>query len=159
MRFVADASEPWVAVVRGEGYLSGFAIRATPDPHHACVVAGGGAYLVDVRDGSSQCLDVFPVQHVVEVPEADMLVLADFTELFGIGVRESHGSLGQVWASGRVATDDARVVRVDGVILDCRGLDGWDAPFLLDARTGELVGTQSRPVSSLFRIFGRKDRR
>ena len=157
VRFVPDEGASWVAAVRGEGDGMGFAIRTTPDPHRACVLAGGGAYLVDVHERTSRRLDVSAVQHVVEVPEADLLVLADFTDLFGVGRRESDGRLDQIWASGRVATDDVRVVRVDGVMLECRGLDGYDAPFTVDARTGARVGRPAKSSSLFSFLFNRKD--
>ena len=86
-------------------------------------------------------------------------MLADFTGLVGVGVRKSDGVLGQLWSSERVATDDARVVRVVGTRLECRGLDGFDAPFEVDAISGKIVsearGRTRRPP--LFSFLGRKD--
>lgn len=110
---------------------------------------------MDVRSRTSRRLDAFPVQQLVEVPEAEVLVLADFNDFVGVGRRAPGATLDQVWASGQVATDDARVVRVDGVVLECRGLDGIDAPFTIDARTGTRLGPTPKPTT-LFPFLKRK---
>ncbi|TXK19337.1 hypothetical protein FVQ89_05340 [Homoserinibacter sp. GY 40078] len=114
-----------------------FAVRPTPDPRVAVVVAGGSAYLVDVVDRSWRRLDVFPASQVVEVPDAGALVFASPDTLVGIARRAGDGVLDQVWTTDRVATDDLRVVRVVGTRLECRGSEMFES-FEVDATDGSV---------------------
>lgn len=51
VRVFPDGGQPWVAAVLrevGDGLLD--TVTATPQRAHACVVSGGGVYLIDTRD-------------------------------------------------------------------------------------------------------------
>jgi hypothetical protein len=80
---------PWAAAVLrdGDGMLD--AVTATPEPAHACVVSGGGAYLIDTRDRHAwRRLDVVvPCVAAFGSPDSGLLFLASFHKVFAVNAR------------------------------------------------------------------------
>ncbi len=150
LRVIPDAGEPWVVAIRGGGYGTPFfGLRPTPHPDVVCVVAGGGAYLVNTVARAAQTVGVFPTTQVEAIPDAGMLVLASFTELAGVGVQGPHGDLGVIWHTERLALDDLRIVGVDGSAVECRAEDGGSFRVVVDAASGDVIAADPPPRGSI----------
>ena len=109
-----------------------------PDPEWICVVAGGYAYLADVREPEEvTLLRMKPVVQVVPVVEANLLLFVGFQSVLAWGLG------GKVWETGRLSWEGVRVTGVEDGML--RGL-GWDlmkdaeVEFRVDLQTGEHMG-------------------
>lgn len=108
-----------------------------PDPHQICVVVSGFGHIGDVRlPGQIVTLPIKPLMIVKPVPEANIILFANFTQIFAWGVD------GLLWQSQRVSSDGLQINKVDANWV---WGSGWDAPqdksidFKLDLRTGEEV--------------------
>ena len=82
-----DDGQPWVAAVLrefGNGLLD--AVTATPEPAHACVVSGGGVYLIDTRDRHAwrRLHVVVPGVAAFGSPDHGLLFLASFHKVFAV---------------------------------------------------------------------------
>lgn len=87
VRVAPNGGQPWVAAVLrefGDGLLD--TVTATPQLAHACVVSGGGVYLVDTRDHRAwRQLDVVvPGVAAFGSPETGLLFLASFQKVFAV---------------------------------------------------------------------------
>ena len=108
-----------------------------PDELSLCVIYAGGAVVVRTDDPSLNFeIAASPITDVLVVPDRGLVVFADFTDFV------AYGRDGLVWQA-EVATDEARLDRVDGSLLYGSGFyQGTNnATFTVDMNTG----TVSRP--------------
>ena len=130
-----DALSGWVGFFESGGFGGIDGAFATPNPSALCVVAGGAPYVIDVQDPSACWVPrLLPVTAVVSSPEANILILADFIRLAGIG------GTGTRWESDRLCLDGLNVHEVVGSEIHCEGdhLEGPES-FVVDARTGKRI--------------------
>ena len=139
---VAPAAGPrWIGVFDDGGYGVPPAAHAQvigwPDEVSLCVVKGGSAWLVrtdePTRNGE---IAAFPICDVLVVPDHELGVFADLTNLI------AYGREGIAWRSRRLALDDLKIVRADGDVLHVAGFFGsvTRAEFTVDLRTGGATG-------------------
>lgn len=128
-----DADVRWVGQFPGRDGLT--TTLATPDPFGACVISGGQAWLVDVRQPHNGARAVH--SHVVAtaaMTQPALLLLVGFTDIVAIGPD------GVAWATDRAATDDLRVVATsDGLIRCIACIHGADELVTLSADTGDIL--------------------
>jgi hypothetical protein len=143
------AMELMVRPLRGVPFLAtcalGFAspdvpsgVWACPDPAWICAVAGGYAYLIDVRDPARwEQVEYRPVTAVTAIAEQNLLVFSSFHSMLAWGVE------GKAWQTGRLSWDGVSVTAVSGETLF--GL-GWDlstdreVQFEINLKTGQHRG-------------------
>ncbi|MGA8634637.1 MAG: hypothetical protein WB805_07255 [Candidatus Dormiibacterota bacterium] len=91
-----EDGRPWTAAVLREGNGMLDAVTATPEPVHACVVAGGVVYLIDTRDRDAwRRLDVVvPGMAAFGSPNDGLLLLASFHKVFAV-----NAQLDVAWAT------------------------------------------------------------
>lgn len=96
--------DPWVGVFHGAGYgvppaASGRLI-GWPDEWSICVVYAGGAVVVRTDDPTiTYEINANPVTGALVLPEREMVVFSDFTNLV------AYGPAGLLWQSPRLALD------------------------------------------------------
>jgi hypothetical protein len=138
IRVVPREAKPWHGMfASGDGSLSNptSGMFAAPDPNGLFVVSYGNGYLVDVRTPESYSALSAWITHVVPVPEAKILLIADPWSLYGI-----RGT-GIVWEQDVLHVDGFTNIRSDGPFVEAVahcGANG-DLEIRVDARTGELV--------------------
>lgn len=138
--------DPWVGVFYGAQYgvppaVSGRLI-GWPDEWSICVVYAGGGVVVRADDPTRTYeIDANPVTGALVVPEREMVVFSDFTNLV------AYGPGGVLWKSPRLALDDVRVQEVDGDVLRVEGFFGVGKPheFTVDIATGKPSGQPWQP--------------
>ncbi|HEX4021969.1 MAG TPA: hypothetical protein VHX63_12560 [Acidobacteriaceae bacterium] len=113
-------------------------IWSCPDPHQICAVAGGYAYIVNVRQPDVwQQVPYRPVTALCVVPTHRLLVFAGFHSLCALG------SNGSAWETERLSWEGLRITDVEPDTLS--GL-GWDlmtdteVPFTVELQTGRHSG-------------------
>lgn len=131
--------EPWIGVFGRDSSMANECskIMSTPDPSVLLVIAEGQAFAVDVEDPSKVIYPrCFPVRQAISIVSQGIVVLADETDLVAIG-----GS-GIAWESGRLVTDDLRLVSTKGDRIGATGFVGsdGDVEFEVDPRTGRIIG-------------------
>lgn len=129
----------WIGIFgRDPGIMTELsAIMSTPDPSSLLVIANGQPFVVQVEEPSKvTCPKCFPVHQAIAIVSRGILVLADSTDLVAIG------KSGIAWQSGRLVTDDLRLVSTDGELIKATGWVGsdGDVAFEVDPRTGRIVG-------------------
>ena len=140
LRITPKDGDPWVgAFARGfdtDQLMNG--VYAWPDGISVGVVSSGYGYVVKASDPKSWVrLQPMPITEVRTIPEHGLLVVADFTNLFGYNAEKN------VWKSERLSWDGIKITSVGSNHIF--GL-GWDAiadkevEFALDVRTGEHTG-------------------
>jgi len=109
-------------------------IWSAPNPHEACAVAGGYAYLIDTRAAERfTMLPYRPVFAVLPVVERSLLLFVGSRSIL------AWGATGQAWESTRLSDEGIAGLAIDGGTL--HGL-GWsmmsdkETPFALDLATG-----------------------
>jgi hypothetical protein len=124
-------SASWIGVF-AFGYSSPLTfsrVIATPHPKRVCVIAKGGGYVVEVdKPAVWEKIPLIPVLDVRAIPERQMLVFADFTNL------AAYGPDGLVWRSPRVCWDELKILSVTQDTIEGAG-DG-ESRFAVDVRTG-----------------------
>lgn len=113
-------------------------IWGCPRATEICAVAGGYAYVADVRS-PERCTQIGlrPVVSVHSAVEAGLLLFAGFHTMV------AWGSEGQAWETPRLSWDGVRVLAVEG--WSVHGF-GWDlmadeeVRFDLDLRSGKATG-------------------
>lgn len=144
LRFVTT-EEPHLSWIgnfeEGGGGCTG--VFAGPGPFQAYVVVKGRGFAVDVRNPDDhEALSVYPVQHVRSVPELNLLVFADFTEVGAYGVH------GLAWRTPRISWDGIEIIQATTDSIRGRG---WNAvseewvEFVVDPRTGITRGGAAPP--------------
>ncbi len=139
---VAPANgEPWIGVFHGGGYgvppAAPGQVIGWPDEKSLCVVKTGTGCLVRTDDPAKTSeIDAFPITNVLAIPDRNLVVFADFTDLI------AYGPDGIAWRSGRVALDDLEIIRAEGDVLHAAGFFGSvnRAEFIVDLRTGRSSG-------------------
>ncbi|MGO1050049.1 hypothetical protein [Crossiella sp. CA198] len=111
-------------------------VFAGPGAGQLCVVVNGHALVVRVDEPAAGAVIVCePVNQVVPVVGAALLLLVTYTDLVAIG------SDGVAWESARLALDGLRVVAASGAGIRCTA-DSWQmdgsAESFVVAATGEL---------------------
>jgi hypothetical protein len=112
-------------------------VFACPNPDELCAIAGGYAYIVNVRE-PAQCafLALKPVVEVHALVEDGLLLFVGFHALMAWGVD------GLAWQTGKLSDEGLRIVSAENGAL--RGF-GWklmtdkEVPFALDLKTGSLL--------------------
>lgn len=133
--------EPWIGVFHGGGYgvppAAPAQVIGWPDGESLCVVKTGAGCLVRADDPTRTSeIEAFPITDVLSIPDHDLVVLADFTDLI------AYGADGVAWRPGRIALDDVAIIRADGEVLHVAGFFGSvnRAEFTVDLRTGRPSG-------------------
>jgi hypothetical protein len=136
----------WIGTF-ASGYRSPTAVTGVfscPDGHSLCVVSAGAGYIVRADDPQSwEEVRAHPITDVRAIPEAQLLVFADFTAL------SAYGSEGLAWTTDDLSWDGLEITEVSPDFI--RGL-AWDAPqgqqveFCIDVGTGCHEGG-SRPTT------------
>lgn len=119
----------------GEGPLSG--AWSCPNPEEICAVAGGYAYLIDMRE-PERCT------HLALRPVVEVRAVVDHALLLFVGFHSitAWGGEGLAWQAPRISWEGITLGEVDGDTL--HGM-AWDlpsdkeVPFALDLRSGELT--------------------
>jgi len=151
LKIRAANGKSWIGVF-GFGYaeppaISGFV--STPNPHRACVISRGAAYVVKADEPDTwEQIPAMPVLDVRSIPQHQLLVFADFTRL------AAYGGNGLVWRSPRVCWDELKILNltrdsIEGVGYDPTSLG--ESRFAVDIRTGRSlfpspVSTDGRPL-------------
>jgi hypothetical protein len=139
MRIEPHGGSAWTASFDG-GYDSPPAISCAlswPDPRQLCVVWLGQWSVVRTDDPKRWFeIAVYPILDVRVVPELNLILFSDFTDIVAYGVN------GEAWNCCGICKDDLRIVEVsDGTLrgtgfcmpkADCTG-------FEIDLRTGALT--------------------
>ena len=86
-------------------------------------------------------IESWPVTGYFVVPNVELVVFADFTNLV------AYGREGVAWRSRRLALDDLKIVRPEDHVLHVIGFfgDEEDVPFTVDLRTGDAQGQPWQP--------------
>jgi hypothetical protein len=140
VRVVPETFGAWTGVFAfgrfGPGGLT--RILSMPDPECLCVISRGAGYVVRVCDPSAwQKVNAIPIVDVRPIPEAGLVVFANYTELL------AYDDQGTRWRTKRLAWDGFRIL-----IESDRTLVGeyWDnreettRRFEVDLGTGETRG-------------------
>lgn len=108
-----------------------------PDPDAMCAVAGGYAYIVDVREPSRcEFLALKPVVEVRPLVEYGLLLFVGFHAVM------AWGTDGLAWQTGRLSDEGLRIESAENGVL--RGF-GWklmtdkEVEFVLNLKTGALL--------------------
>jgi len=102
-----------------------------------CVMSGGVAYIVEVRDpGSFDLVHLLGIRGFLGLKEIRLLVLWDWFEAVGVG------PFGPVWTSPPLGHDDLEILGVDGEGIVCRS--EWSTPG--DSRTFHIDPATGRPI-------------
>jgi len=113
-------------------------VWAWPDGESLAVVSAGYGYVLKAEDPKSWVrLQPMPITDVRLVPEHQLIVFADFTNIYAYNAEKS------VWKSDRLSWDGVTITQVSTSHIF--GL-GWDAmadkeiEFVIDVRTGQHTG-------------------
>jgi hypothetical protein len=112
-------------------------VFACPNPDEMCAVAGGYAYVVNVRE-PSRCafLALKPAVSVMPLVEHNLLLFVGFHAVM------AWGADGLAWQSGKLSDEGLRIESAENGVL--RGF-GWrlmtdkESEFALDLNTGTLL--------------------
>lgn len=134
-----DVGESWIGVFGAPGLWSRLsAVFSTPDPSTFLAIAAGQPFLVKAADPKvvtyPPCL---AVTQAMPLPALNMIVLADNTDLVAIG------SNGVLWESGRLVTDDLKLIGLAGGVIKATGFvggEGDDVTVNVDPATGHIIG-------------------
>jgi hypothetical protein len=137
LRFTTSNGDQWSGCFAfGDYELCG--VFASPDPHCVCVVSNGTGYWVRVNEPEkTSAMHVLPIRFVRIIPDARMLLLADFTSL------SAFGADGQLWKN-RVCWDDLKISIiqqgiVSGTGYDPTNSDRTESKFAVELATGRIL--------------------
>jgi hypothetical protein len=140
LRIAPSRPEPWIGLFHCGDYLGGHwfpparrYLIGWPDEESFCVVCGGLGCVARANEPKATFeIEAHPITDVLVVPERRLVVFANFTDLI------AYRSDGVIWRSGRLVTDDLRIIRADGDTLYVAGYYlGHRGEFGVDLRTGE----------------------
>lgn len=140
LRVTPQASNAWIGFFAlgfdSEDVAGG--VYSCPDPGSLCVVVGGYAYIVDVRDPQRWIqLDLRPVVQVNPVPELKLLLFVGFTNISGLG-KSKH-----LWTTERLSWEGISIQSIQDTTLHGTGWDmltDKEVPFEVDLLTGKSSG-------------------
>jgi hypothetical protein len=144
VRVEPHGADSWIGIFHGGDMLgsarSPAEVLSWPGGGSFCVLQLGLAVRVNAHDPlENEVIAVEPVTGVRAVPEAALVLFADFTSL------ACYAARGLVWRSERLAWDDVRIesVDVEGGSIMVRGFDApandVNAAFTVDLATGASV--------------------
>ena len=113
-------------------------VFALPNPNCVCVVSNGAGYWVYVNEPEkSSEMRVFPIRDVRVIPDAQILLFADFTSL------SAFGPDGQLWER-QVCWDDLKIQDIQGGVARGVGYDPTNrkqstAEFAIELATGRVL--------------------
>jgi hypothetical protein len=120
IRVKATGRSPWVGRFAGD-YDEPPAISAVTssgDPARVLVVCAGRGYVVNAeRPQQFDDVPCYPVCGIRSVPELNLIVLSNFTDIV------AYGSNGLAWDARGVVSDGLRIERIQQEILTAVGLD------------------------------------
>jgi hypothetical protein len=132
LRIRPQTGKSWIGV-----FAFGYGITrvlSSPDPHCACVISKGEAYLVNCEQPEiCEQLSIRPVLDARSVAEHQLLLLGDFTSLVG------YGKSGLVWTSSRLCWDELKILKITRDSVEGIGYDPinqGESRFAVDIRTG-----------------------
>ncbi|MGH9586974.1 MAG: hypothetical protein ACRD3F_08470 [Acidobacteriaceae bacterium] len=133
----ANSAEPFLATF-ALGFsdpLAPSGLWSCPDPQWLCAVAGGYAFLVNVRDPEEFTqVEYRPVLEVRALLDQQLLL---FTGHYAI---TAWGPEGKAWETARLSSEGVQITGVEGQVLHGIGWDMMidrDVPFTVDLKTGE----------------------
>lgn len=84
-----------------------------PTPDRLCVVSLGIGYLVSVKEPTEyEMIEVEPILEVLPIEEREIVVFANYTELF------AYGKAGLAWKSMRIAWDGLKITKVHSEFVE-----------------------------------------
>ena len=136
VKFRPNGMSTWVGNF-AEGLTDFSVARLHPDGHHALIISGGMAYIVNPY--SRELVDTFGVaiEHIFEYAPLNTVIINHQSLRF-----EAIGAEGQLWLSRRISLDGFRNVQIRENILSGEAWyvdDTW-YPFQLDLNTGQVIG-------------------
>lgn len=138
-----------VTPLRGPAWIGTFApgdiakagvtgVFTMPNPREVCVVVGSQGYLVNVEAPTTwETIRAIPIIDVRPIPQHNLVIFANFTELF------AYGLTGLAWRTKRLAWDGLTLVAIS---KDSIHGEYWDyasdtkKDFVVDLQTGNHVG-------------------
>lgn len=109
------ARAPWLGMF-AFGYASPKSrtgLYSWPVPDRLCVVSSGSGYLVNVNEPAEyESLEVEPILEVLPIGEREIVVFANYTELF------SYGRGGLKWKSKRVSWDGFKITTTNSEFVE-----------------------------------------
>jgi hypothetical protein len=140
VRVTPRGTAPWVgAFALGfvtQDLISG--VYAWPDGHSFAVVAAGYGYVVRADDPAQWVrLQPMPITDVRVLPEAGLIVFADFTHMY------AYDGVKNLWQTERLSWDGVTVTQVAtnhifGLAWDA--MEDKEVEFVVDLRTGQHTG-------------------
>ena len=109
-------------------------VLSSLDPHCACVISTGAAYLVNSEQPEiCEALRISAVLDARSVAEHQLLLLAHFTSLV------AYGRSGLVWKTPRLCWDELKILKITHDTVEGIGYDAinqGESRFAVDIRTG-----------------------
>ena len=148
LKVKAAGGKSWIGVF-AFGYSAPPAfsrVVSSPDPDRLCVIANGAAYVVKSNEPEVwERIPLMPVLDVRTLPEQELIVFSDFTQL------AAYGRDRLVWRSPRVCWDDLKIVRITREVIEGVGYDPTNSitherAFSVDLETGRSL--LSAPTST-----------
>jgi hypothetical protein len=142
LRVSPNGAKPWIGKFSFGGHPNDWAttVLSCPNANQICVVCSGAGHIVNAREPwISEKLGAFPVVTVKEMPERELIVFSDYTQVVG------YGKEGPLWTSGKISWDGIEIGDAYG---DDLNLVGWDSPsqkktyLKLDLRNGKTRTSQ-----------------
>jgi hypothetical protein len=124
-------------------------VLSSPDPHCACVISKGTAYLVNSEHPEAcEQLKIRPVRDARSVADHQLLLLANFTSLL------AQGRSGLIWRSPHLCWDELTILSITHDTVEGIGYDAisqGQSRFAVDIRTGRSLlpsptATDGRPL-------------
>lgn len=144
-RSVALQVEPydgrsWVGIFAGDYGDQNAAnlVASCPNRLQICVVAGGDGYIVETNQPSRWLkVQAFPIREALPIPECNLLVFADETQVVAYGPR------GLAWQTRDLVSDDLKITNVTNQSISGVGWDaseGHEVEFEVDLESGKVSG-------------------
>lgn len=113
VRFTEADGHEWAGVFGNGDFTQYRAAVLFNEQQSAFIIAGGQGYALDL--GTRRLLYLTPHDYqvgIIAVPGRDLVIAADFTDLF------AYSSAGPVWRSGRIALDGVHLARATSTELE-----------------------------------------
>ena len=145
VKFIPPGGNSWIGIFAFGDMLPSGGCEVYPGPgrHHLTIIAKGEAYIASPYDPVLfQVVKSCPVIGVVPIPNHDLMIFYDFTEIF------AYGEDGLVWETKRISWDGIKINEVTGTEIIGQS---WDAPneeyveFRVDLTNGFHKGGAAPP--------------